>query len=166
DEEEIDDGDPRLELVEKLIAYRKFKDVAHRLSDLEEQRMGWFTRNVKPDVSGVEDEEDGDDLVDVGLYDLIQAFKSIMRFLAEDVPHTIEAEGASVDQKIEYIMDLIIERGSIAWAELFEGARSRVEIVCCFLAILELCRMGDVSAHQHKTFGDIRLFRKVQVNVA
>lgn len=166
DEEVIDDGDPRLELFEKLIAYRKFKDVAHRLSDMEEQRMGWFTRIVKPDISGVQDDEDGDDLIEVGLYDLIQAFKSIMRFLAEDVPHTVETEEASVDQKIEYIMDLITERGSVAWIDLFEGARSRVEMVCCFLAILELCRMGDVAAHQHRIFGDIRLFRKVQVNVA
>jgi chromatin segregation and condensation protein Rec8/ScpA/Scc1 (kleisin family) len=44
--------------------------------------------------------------------------------------------------------------------ELFEESRSRVELVCSFLAILELCRMGAISAHQHKSYGDIRLFKK------
>ena len=42
--------------------------------------------------------------------------------------------------------------------DLLEQCRSRVELVCCFLAILELCRMGRLRAHQHGPFGEIRLF--------
>ncbi len=157
EEEEIDDEDPRLELVEKLIAYRKYRDITSTLQEMEEQRDDWFTRNVRPviDTDGDEDE-----YIEVSLFDLIKAFKGVLRFLADDVPHLVEMEGASVDEKIDYIRDLLDQHESVAWTELFENSRSRVERVCSFLAILELCRMGAISAHQHDSFGDIRLFKK------
>jgi segregation and condensation protein A len=104
--------------------------------------------------------DDEDEGIEVSLFDLIKAFKGVLRFLADDVPHVIEMEGASVDEKIDYIRDLLDQHESVAWTELFENSRSRVERVCSFLAILELCRMGAISAHQHDSFGDIRLFKK------
>ncbi len=159
DEDDIDEEDPRLELVEKLIAYRKYRDITSTLQEMEERRDDWFTRNAKPVMEVDENDEDGE-FIEVSLFDLTKAFKGVLRFLAEDVPHTVEMEGASVDEKIDYIRDLLDEQESVAWMELFEESRSRVELVCSFLAILELCRMGAISAHQHKSYGDIRLFKK------
>ncbi len=158
EEEEIEDEDPRLELVEKLIEYRKYRDVASRLELLEGERESWFTRNVKPKVEAVED--DGEELIEVTLYDLIQAFKNVLRFIRDDINYEIEAEGASVDEKIAMIVDQLEKKQSVSWVEIFESCRHRVEMVCCFLAILELCRMGRISAHQHRSCGDIRLFLK------
>jgi segregation and condensation protein A len=158
DEEEIDDEDPRLELVEKLIEYRKYRDVAARLEALEEERESWFTRNVKPKVEAVEDE--GEELVEVTLYDLIQAFKNVLRFIRDDINYEVEREGASVDDKIAELIDLLEKNQSASWVDIFQSCRHRVEMVCCFLAILELCRMGRISAHQHRTCGDIRIFLK------
>ena len=164
EEEEIEDEDPRLELVEKLIAYRQFKDVANRLANLEEARQNWYTRKVKPDL-GPEPEGE-EEFIEVSLYDLIKAFKGVLRFLAEDMPHTVELEGASVDEKIEAILAELEAVESVSWLDLFKRSRSRVELVCCFLAILELCRMEAVSAHQHSNFGDIRLFKKRNTQAA
>ena len=156
DEEEEDiEEDPRLELVEKLLEYRRYRDVAQRLQRLEEIRANWFARNVKPQVEQTDDDKE---YIEVSLYDLTQALKGVLRFLTEGVPHTIEGERYSVDDKIAWIQDLLRGRKSVSWLDLFKECKSRAEMVCCFLAILELCRMGHVRTHQHRTFGDIRLF--------
>lgn len=156
EEEEFEDEDPRLELVEKLLEYRRYRDVAERLQFLEAERERLFARTTKPavDLPPAEDEE----VLDVTLYDLVQAFKGYLRYFSDDAIHTVQGEGASIDEKIEHIENRIAQDGSVAWSDLFKECRSRVELVCCFLAILELCRMGRLRAHQHRAFDEIRLF--------
>ena len=156
DEDEFEDEDPRVELVEKLIEYRRFRDVAQRLEYLEKERARWFVRNAAPDIEPEQDEEE--EMLEVTLFDLIEAFRGVIRFFSDDLFHTVQAEEASVDEKIEYIENVLKRDGSLAWKDLLEQCRSRVELVCCFLAILELCRMGRLRAHQHGPFGEIRLF--------
>lgn len=160
DDEEVEEEDPRLELVEKLIQYRMYKDAAARLAGLEEERANWYTRNVRPEADLLNAPEDEADFLEVSLFDVAQAFKGVMRFLHEDRPHTIELEGSSVDEKIEYIQTLLDMQPSVGWVDLFQMARNRVEAICYFLAILELCRMNEISLHQHAAFGEIRLFKK------
>lgn len=156
EEEDLDEEDPRLELVEKLLEYRKFREVTERLQLLEEERQRWYAREVKPVFEKPSEEEE--ELLEVTLHDLIQAFRGVLRYFTEDLVHTIEGESASVDEKIEYIEDRLTREGSIAWTDIFKQCRSRIELVCCFLAILEMCRMGRLRAHQHHAFDEIRLF--------
>lgn len=155
EEEEVEEEDPRLELVEKLLEYRKYRDVAAFLTRLEEARADWFARNAKPKVEADPDEE----LLEVDLYDLIKAFKGVLRFITDDLSHTVEGEGYSVDEKIEELQEKLTQEESIAWVDLFKKCRNRIEMVCYFLAILELCRMHSIRTYQHRIFGDIRLFR-------
>jgi len=156
DDEEFEEEDPRLELVEKLLEYRRYRDVAERLQFLETERERLFARSTKPALDLPPDEEE--EILEVTLYDLMSAFKGVLRYFVEDNFHTIEGEGASVDEKVEYIEGRLEREGSVAWTDLFKDCRSRVELVCCFLAILEMCRMGRLRAHQHRVFEEIRLF--------
>lgn len=156
DDEEIEDEDPRLELVEKLLEYRRYRDVAERLQFLEAERERLFARSAKPALDLPREEEE--ELLEVTLYDLISAFKGVLRYFTEDNVQTVQGEGVSVDEKVEYIENRLASEGSIAWTDLFKECRSRVELVCCFLAILEMCRMGRLRAHQHRAFEEIRLF--------
>ena len=165
EEEEFEEEDPRLELVEKLLEYRKFKDVAARLERLEEMRAQWFTRHAKPPAEATAAPEE-DDYIEVSLYDLVSAFKNVLRFITDDLFHGVAREHHSVDDKIAHIEETLGAAGSVAWTELFHQCRDRVEMVCCFLAILELCRMGRVRAHQHRIFEEIRLFPAGPVPVA
>lgn len=164
EDEEIDEEDPRLELVEKLLEYRRYREVAERLQFLEQERERWYARSVKPVIEKPEEQEE--ELLEVTLYDLIQAFRGVLRFFTEDLFHTVEGEGASVDEKIEYIEGRMATEGSIAWTDLFKECRSRIELVCCFLAILEMCRMGRLRAHQHHSFEEIRLFPPLEDTAA
>ena len=158
EEEELDEEDPRLELVEKLLEYRRYQHVMDFLREMEQARELVFARNAKVKVDTLP--EDEDELLEVSLYDLMRAFKRVVRYLADDIVETIEGEAASVDDKIDAILARLEDEQSVSWMELFQQCKSRVELVCCFLAILELCRMDKVRAHQHATFGDIRLFAK------
>jgi segregation and condensation protein A len=160
EDEEVEEEDPRLELVEKLIQYRMYRDAALRLAQLEDERANWFTRNVKPEVELAQADDDDEDFLEVSLFDLTQAFKGVIRFLHEDRPHEISLEESSVDQKIEYIQTLLEMQPSVAWLDLFRVCKNRLEAICCFLAILELCRMYEISVHQHAAFGEMRLFKK------
>lgn len=155
EEEDLEEEDPRLDLVMKLLEYRRYREMTQELAELAERRDDWFTRNVKPKISA---DPDDDEYLEVSLYDLMRAFKGIIRYLTADLITTVQGEEASVDEKIAYIEDTIAEKGSIAWTDMFKACRSRIEMVCCFLAILELCRMGRVRAHQHAVFDEIRLF--------
>lgn len=164
DDEEIDEGDPRMELVEKLIAYRMYRDVAARLKNLEEERSNWFMRNAKPNVKDLGPDPDAE-YIDATLFDLTQAFKNVLRYLKEDVAHVVEEEESSVDEKVDYIQAVLEIQDSVEWLDLLKACKGKVEIICTFLAILELCRMNLITLNQHACYGNIRLFRKTPDNI-
>ena len=159
DEEEVEEEDPRLDLVEKLLEYRKFRDLTEALQQRGLETENWFGRRVKPQVSNVDSDtdEDEDDYLEVSLYDLIRAIRAMMRYVTDPAAHEIAMEGTSVDEKIGLIEQILLEHGSVTWVELFKKSRNKIEIVCCLLAILELCRMERIHAQQHRNFGDIRI---------
>ena len=155
EEEEIEEEDPRMELVEKLLEYRKFRDLADTLGGLQEARGDCFGRSVRPVIEKTEEEEE--ELLDIGLYDLIKAVRGILKYVMEGAVHQVMGEGSSVEEKISRIEVLLGDRETVTWKDLFEECNTRVELVCCLLAILELCRMRRIRAHQHHSFGDIRI---------
>lgn len=157
DEDGVEEEDPRLELVEKLLEYRRFRDLAAAVGDLEQARGDCFGRTVRP-VFDDEPEEDG--AIEVELYDLVKAVRAVLRFLADDLFHKVSLDEASVDDKIVRIEDMLREKPGVSWAELCAECTTRVELVCCLLAILELCRMRRIRVHQHAAFGDLRLFAR------
>ena len=157
DEEGVEEEDPRLELVEKLLEYRRFRDLAAAVGDLEQTRADCFGRTVRP-VFDDEPEEDG--AIEVELYDLVKAVRAVLRFLADDLFHKVSLDEASVDEKIARIEEILRGKPGLSWAELCAECTTRVELVCCLLAILELCRMRRIRVHQHAAFGDLRLFAR------
>ncbi len=159
EEEELEEEDPRLELVEKLLEYRKFRDLANALGDRGEATEDSYGRRVKPAYEPGEEEEE-EEFLEVSLYDLVKAIRSIMRFLVERGVHEIEMEGVSVDEKIADIEELLAASETLTWNELRKLSRNKIELVCCLLAILELCRMGRIRTHQHRVYGDIRIFAR------
>ncbi|NLV45275.1 MAG: segregation/condensation protein A [Candidatus Hydrogenedentes bacterium] len=162
DEEEVEEEDPRLELVGKLLEYRRFRDFARLLGAREENWSNIFTRRVKLSFEPADDDEE--ELIDVSLYDLMKSVRGMIRFLMGEVSHHVQLEGASVDEKIAQIESLLEERESVSWSDLCRMGANRIELVCSLLAILELCRMQRIRVRQHGAFGEIRLFAHVADN--
>lgn len=157
DDDPIEEEDPRLELVEKLLEYRKFRDLSEGLERQFEIADDWFGRSAKPKIEADPEELE---LVDVDIYDLTKAIRAILKFMTEAPVHQVIGEGSSIEEKIALIESFLDSAESVTWNELLRISRSRVEVVCCLLAILELCRMRRIRAHQHAPFSDIRLFAR------
>ncbi|MBI5387022.1 MAG: segregation/condensation protein A [Verrucomicrobia bacterium] len=152
-EGEEEGEDPRWELIRQLVEYKKFKDAAAQLQQLEIRQENSFTRTpaapqfeaapVRPDVS---------------LFDLINAVNSILRRVAqtEDARDVFEDKW-TVSEKIEALLRLLAERMSVKFSDLFAQATSRSEVVVTFLAMLELIRLRQLVAVQHEPFGEIEI---------
>lgn len=158
EEEEIEEEDPRLELVVKLLEYRKYRDLAKLMGDREERRADMFGRRVKPSYEAGDEEEE--EFLEVSLYDLTRAVRAMLRYLMGEASHSVFLESSSVDEKIARIEALLEKAESVSWTELVRECENSLEKVCCLLAILELCRMYRVRAHQHGAFDEIRLFAR------
>jgi segregation and condensation protein A len=161
-----DEGeDPRWELIRQLVEYKKFKDAASRLQVLEEHQG-----NVFPRLPGKLEFESDQPLPkpDVSIFDLLNAVNIVLQRFSkqrEDLRDIYEDKW-SVSEKIEHVMQLMSQRSTLKFSELFEGVTSRSEVVCTFLALLELMRLKQIVCSQPEAFGEIELSRANAVAAA
>jgi segregation and condensation protein A len=148
--DELDEElDPRTELVEKLLEYRRYKEVARELEERESSEMQVFKRTVET-LEPIPIEESD-------LYDLISAFKSVVDYAAEETFAQVVLEEFTVEDKIGEIEERLRAQRTLRWREIFAEGRSLAEMVCIFLALLELTRIGKLRVRQSQSFGDIRV---------
>jgi segregation and condensation protein A len=160
-EDEEDGEDPRWELIRQLVEYRKFKDAAVRLQSLETAQ-----ENIFPRVPGkIEFEaEAAPAKPEVTIFDLLGAVNNVLqRFTKRATPGEIFEDKWSVSEKIDFVLRRVSESASVRFAELFADAASRTEIICTFLALLELIRMHQLACAQSGEFGEIEIQRAAPI---
>lgn len=153
-EMEEEEEDPRWDLVRQLVEYKKFKDAALHLEGLEEQRSEVFTREGDSAPLGPLPEVA---LHDVSLFDLIAAFGEVLKKVQTEELKEIFSERFTVAEKMEQIVRRLQAEARVEFQQLFAHMASRQEIVCAFLALLELIRLGQIVARQDVVFGSILL---------
>lgn len=161
DRTEIEDEeeDPRWDLVRQLIEYRKFKEAAVFLKDKERQQENVFASGT----DGVELEaQPGIDTQDVGLFDLLAAFNAALKRAPAGDLSELFAPVFSVADKIEAVLNAVQEGDCVSFSSLFAHMVVRQEIVCMFLAILELIRLRQVLVTQNEHFGEITIEKAVE----
>ncbi len=159
-----DEGeDPRWELIRQLVEYKKFKDAAAKFAVLEARQ-----EDVFPRVPGkIEFAAEATPRPDVSIFDLVNAVNSVLkRFNKREDLRDIFEDKWTVSEKIEHLMRVLSERGSVTFATLFEGVTSRSEVVVTFLALLELIRLKQLVAIQREPFGDIEICPTIPAAVA
>lgn len=161
--EEDDEDDPRWDLVRQLVEYKKFKDVAGFLGTLEEEQENVFGREgehvelgARPDVG----------MQDVGIFDLISALNKALERAPEEELQEIFAEQYTVAEKVDELLDRTDAGKKISLGRLFIGMRSRQEIVCTFLAVLELIKLNRLAAWQDRHFEEIVIEQVDEVSAA
>ena len=159
-EMEDEEEDPRWELVKQLVEYKKFKEAASHLQTREYLQENVFSRGG--DAGVAVDPEAGVGLGDVSLFDLISAFNEALKKVRVEEFGEIYDEKYTVVDKIEFVLGTLKEKGKATFSSLFEKAASRNEIVCTFLAILELIRLRQLVAQQDGDFGDIVIARELE----
>jgi segregation and condensation protein A len=150
--EEDDEDDPRWDLVRQLVEYKKFKDAAGFLEVLEEEQENVFGREgehvelgARPDVG----------MQDVGIFDLISALNEALERVPEEELHEIFAEQYTVGEKVDDLLERTRNGKKISLGRLFVDMHSRQEIVCVFLAVLELIKLNRLVARQDSHFEEI-----------
>jgi len=156
-EGEEEGEDPRWELIRQLVEYKKFKDAAARLQVLEAEQ-----ENIFPRVPGKLEFENAapPPKPDVSIFDLLNAVSGVLqRFNKRENLGDIFEDKWTVSEKIEFILKMIAGRGSVRFDELFAGAASRTEVICTFLALLELIRLRQLVCAQSEPFAEIEISR-------
>ncbi len=154
---QVNEEDPRLELVERLLEYQAIKEAALGLREREEEWTGVLTR-----PSFLEDGSDETEelyLFDVNIFDLLTAFKRILDRLP---PETVEitVETLTVKDRITHILDVLESRDSVRFDDLFEDIKTRDALIVTFLALLEILKLGLARAYQERPFSIIWIFRR------
>jgi len=157
-EEDAEADDPRWELIRQLIEYKKFKEAAAKLRDIEALQEKLFPRvPVVPDLAPAENLL----VEEVGIFDLIHAFQKILRRIEKKTADLREIfeENFTVSEKIDYLLKVTSSGVSMRFEELFADVASRAEIVVTFLAMLELIRLKQLRVRQEAQCGEIWIDR-------
>ena len=157
-EEDIDEEDPRWELIRQLVEYKKFKDAASYLEKRESENQKFFS--AEQQTFEDKDEEEGELIINVGIFDLIQAFQGVLkRFDDEDDLTEIADDRYTVSDKIDYLLNNVDKGEKIQFNQLFEKATTKGEVLVTFLTVLELIRLKEFQVRQKRVLGEIELRR-------
>jgi segregation and condensation protein A len=155
-EEETDDEDPRLEIVKPLEEYLQMKSAANELMARNLLGEDTFVRHLNQEDRSID--QDGD-IIKVGLFELIDAFQSILEKISgHRSVDIITADTISVRDRIVQIVDILETRKSVSFHELFSMNTDKSEVVVTFLAILEMVRLSLINIVQNTQTGIIKLF--------
>ncbi|HNX52393.1 MAG TPA: segregation/condensation protein A [Pontiellaceae bacterium] len=150
--EEDDEDDPRWDLVRQLVEYKKFKDAAGFLEHLEAVQENVFLREGEHVELGARPEIG---MQDVSIFDLISALNQALDRVPKEELNEIFAEQYTVSEKVDYLLEATKNGKPLTLGRLFRGMRSRHEIVCTFLAVLELIKLNRLAARQDNHFEEI-----------
>jgi segregation and condensation protein A len=164
--EEIDE-DPRAELVQRLLEYKKFKEAARRLEAHETDRLRSWTRPL--DAALVEDARahPEEEEFEVSLPHLVRALQGVLARFEAIVTHEIQLEPVALEEKVQLLREQLAQHGGrLAFGELFERARTRLEVIVTFMAMLELIKDGVLQVHQAENFSELWLFQRAEAGPA
>ena len=154
-----EDYDPRDELVEKLLEYKKFKLMAEYLQEKESFMTTVYTRqNEEEAFLHLFSEENP--LEGISLFNLLDSLREVLDRAAEqELTGEIPRDEVTIRDKMKEIMRrLFFQKQGITFKDLFRPKVSKVEIIVTFLALLELIRKGRLKAYQSKVFGEIMIY--------
>ena len=156
DTEDDDAADPRWDLIRRLVEFKRFKDASDDLQRLEIEREKVYTR--RPGSIPIDPLPMGNRL-EASIFDLVGAVNELLRRVAEReaAKGEIVEDRWSISEKIVAIRERLGQAGRLKFSELFDGARSRGEVVATFLALLELVRLRQLMATQDDSFGEIEI---------
>ena len=135
--------DPRQELIDKILEYKKYKEAAVQMADLEALRMLMMKLgNIQQEMSLVgEEAAEGTELQTVTLFKLMKSFEKVMTRLQDrqNRPvHTVVRYNYTMEGSRAYLLDIVKEGKTVAFEKVFDICQDRVHALFLFLSILEL----------------------------
>lgn len=150
--------DPRVELVHRLLEYKRFKKASDELDLKYNIHKKKFSKgmdmnyNPSQDISLIVP-------INVRIFDLAKTFKNILDALPENNSLDLALEEINIKDQMSYILDSMDNKKKILLTDLISKDSSRIYVIGLFLAILELIRLKDIDFKQTSNFSNIELIR-------
>jgi segregation and condensation protein A len=154
EEEEEEEADPRADLVRQLLEYQRYREAALALSERPLLQRDVFAR--EPVMDAQETGEPGElPLLKVTVWELLDAFRSVLKRLRPEAVHEIVTERISLRDRVRTMLQALSVARSLDFDSLFDEDASRSDVIITFLAMLELMKMGAARATQEERYGRI-----------
>jgi segregation and condensation protein A len=152
DPDDIDEEDPRAELVRRLLEYKRFKDAANEFNELEEQRNQLHVRTHRYPFMKEEAEQPK---LRLNMFELLNALSGIIDRVTSSSFHTVNKAIFTVTEKMVLIRTLLDDNKTVRFDELFKNDSIKMEVVVTFVAILEMSKQASINIMQTETNGPI-----------
>lgn len=142
--------DPRQELVNKILEYKKFKEAAAQMAEMEAMRMLMVKRgNLQKEISQIGEEAgEGTEIQTVTLFKLMKAFEKVILNLQKrnfKPVHTVVRYNYTMEQSREHMLNVVKNEKTVSFEKIFEICEDRIHAIFLFLSMLELVQMRFMS---------------------
>ena len=142
--------DPRQELINKILEYKRYKEAATQMAEMEALRMLMVKRgNLQKEISQIgEDAGEGTEIQTVTLFKLMKAFEKVILKLQErnfKPVHTVVRYNYTMEQSREYMLNVVSDEKTVSFEKVFEICQDRIHAIFLFLSLLELVQMRYMS---------------------
>jgi segregation and condensation protein A len=155
-DEEMDEEDPRAELVRRLLEYKRFKEAAASLRKCEEDRRRYHLRQSRYPFLNRENIEPP---LRLGLFDLLSALANVFDRIVTPAVHHVQREPFTVEEKTALIRERLRDGATVHFEDLFDTDAIKMEVIVTFIAILEMIRLGFIVFFQTENLGPIWIKR-------
>ncbi len=151
--EDGESGDPRLELVNKLLEHERFKNAAQMLLQKQQIESATWTR---PQMDTVLRNETVDGEIAADVPDLVRVFRDILERVRNRPVLNVEEDSVTVGQMIDYVRRrLLLEDKPVSLSRMLTNTRSERALITMFLALLELVRLQAILLRQDTNFAEV-----------
>ena len=149
--------DPREELMQQLIDYKRFRDASDILNNMAVERSHSISRQFEQEVSTSEGDDLGTYFKNVTLFDLARIFKEAIESKPVISQFELNREPVRLEKQKELILKYFDGEGRLRFTTIIKKLKSRMEVIVTFLAVLDLVRDGICNLEQSDIFGEIEL---------
>ncbi len=138
--------DPRQELVDKILEYKKFKEAAVQMAEMEALRMLMVKRgNLQKELSEIgENAGEGTEIQNISLFKLMKAFEKVMQKVhdRQNKPvHTVVRYNYTMEESRQYVLETASKGKTVSFEKVFEVCNDRIHAIFLFLSVLELIQL-------------------------
>jgi len=147
DDDELDENDPRYALVQRLLEYKRYKEMAEKMGGLEEESQKRYYRRYHK-VDQVRKQATGEALKDVTMFDLMAAFKKVLSDIKkQNAVHRVEKIEATIEEQTKYVLDRLHRSGRTSFKNICQELNNLAKIVVTFLAVLEMLKEQQINLY-------------------
>ncbi len=142
--------DPRKELIDKILEYKRFKEAAAKMAEMEVMRMLILKRgNLQKELVQIgEEAAEGTEIQTVTLFKMMKAFERVMQRMYErnNKPvHTVIGYNYTMEGSREMMLQMVQQEKTVSFEKIFEVCENRIHAIFLFLSLLELTQQRYMS---------------------